>query len=142
MSLSLWMLLGFAGWTLLILIVGVGAPRWTLILLGRADLTSFPGDTPHGSASYRRAVRAHANCLETLPVFAAVVLVATITHLAVRPMDVLAATTMGARIVQTSVHVLFRERPRTIAVRFSFFLVQVVAIIAMGLMLAIAAAGA
>ena len=141
MSLSLWMLLGFAGWTLLTLIVGVGAPRWTLIVLGRGDLTSFPGDTPHGSASYRRAVRAHANCLETLPVFATVVLTATVAHFVGRAMDVLAATTMGARIVQTSVHVLFRERTRTIAVRFSFFLVQVIAIIAMGLLVAIAAIG-
>ncbi len=142
MSLSLWMRLGFAGWTLLILIFGVGTPRWVLILLGRADLTSFPGDTPHGSASYRRAVRAHANCLETLPVFATVVLIPTVAHLTPRAMDVLAATTMAARIVQTSVHVLFREGIRTIAVRFSFFLVQVIAIVAMGILIAIAASDA
>ncbi len=65
MSLSPWMLLCFAGWTLLVLIIGIGVRRWAAVLRGEADLTSFPGDVPHGSASYRRAVRAHANCLES-----------------------------------------------------------------------------
>ena len=139
MSVSLWMLVGFAGWTLLVLLAGVGVRRWTLILGGRAELTSFPGDTPHGSAPYRRAVRAHANCLETLPVFAAIVLVATVAHLASRRMDLLAATIMGARIVQTSVHVLLPERASTVAIRFAFFFVQVLALLMMGLLLVTAA---
>jgi hypothetical protein len=76
MSLPLWMLLGFAGWTLLVLLAGVGVRRWLLIFSGQASLTSFPGDTPHGSPAYRRATRAHANCVENLPVFAAIVLTA------------------------------------------------------------------
>ena len=59
MNLSLWMLFGFACWTLLVLLVGVGVRRWLLIFSGRAALTSFPGDTAHGSPAYRRAVRAH-----------------------------------------------------------------------------------
>lgn len=59
MTLSLWMLLAFAGWTLLVLLTGVGVRRWSLIFTGRATLTSFPGGTPHGGVAYRRAVRAH-----------------------------------------------------------------------------------
>ena len=53
MTLSLWMLLAFAGWTLLVLLTGVGVYRWSLIFTGRAELTSFPGDTPHGQTAMR-----------------------------------------------------------------------------------------
>jgi uncharacterized MAPEG superfamily protein len=133
------MLLAFATWTLLLMTIGVGVYRWVLILLGAAELTSFPGDTPHGHVAYRRVVRAHANCLENLPVFAVIVLVGAVTGLHPAGTDALAAMTMGARIVQSSVHMLFREQNTTVAVRFSFFLVQVAAMIVMSALLAQAA---
>lgn len=136
MSLSLWMVLSFAGWTILVLIVGVGVRRWTSVLRGQADLTSFPADVPHGSVPYRRAMRAHANCLENLPVFAAIVLVGAATGLNPPGMDALAVTTMGARIAQTSVHLLLPERNATIAARFAFFFVQILAMSLMGVLLA------
>lgn len=139
MSLALWMLLGFAFWTLLLMVIGIGVYRWTMIFRGAAELTSFPGDVPHGSVAYRRLVRAHANCLENLPVFAVIVLVGAITGLHPAGTDALAALTMGARIVQSSVHMLFPERNATVAVRFSFFLVQAAAMLAMGALLAHAA---
>jgi hypothetical protein len=47
---------------------------------------------------------------------------------------------MGARLVQSSVHMLFVERSTTVAVRFSFFLVQYVAIAWMGVSVAAYAA--
>ncbi len=136
MSLPLWMLLAFCGWTLSILGVGVGVWRWTRILSGRAAITDFPADTPHGSAGYRRVVRAHANCLETLPVFAAVVLIAETIHAHGPLLDVLACTVMAARVVQSSVHMLCIEQWRTVAIRFSFFLIQFVAIAWMGVSVA------
>ncbi len=139
MSLSLWMVLCFTGWTLLVLIVGVGVRRWTAILRREAQLTSFPGDEPHGSAAYRRAMRAHANCLENLPLFAAIVLVGAVRGLTPPGMDALAVTTVGARVGQTAVHVLLPERNATIAARFLFFFLQVVAMSAMGVLLACAA---
>jgi uncharacterized MAPEG superfamily protein len=135
MSLSLWMLLAFAGWTLLTLLAGVGVRRWLLILQGQAALTSFPGDAPHGSPAYRRATRAHANCLESLPVFGAIVLVAAVLGLRSRALDVLAVVTMVARIAQTLVHMLLPERNATVAVRFAFFLCQLVAMVAMGVLI-------
>jgi uncharacterized MAPEG superfamily protein len=141
MSLPLWMLLAFAGWTLLVLMAGVGVQRWSLIFAGRAALTSFPGDTPHGSEAYRRATRSHANCVENLPVFGAIVLTAAVADLAPPHMDALAVATMAGRIVQTSIHMLLPETNATIAVRFSFFLVQVLAMIAMGSLVVMAAAG-
>ncbi|HVP84114.1 MAG TPA: MAPEG family protein [Rhizomicrobium sp.] len=137
MSLSLWMLLAFACWTLLVLLVGVGMRRWLLIFQGRAALTSFPGDTPHGSAAYRRAMRAHANCVENLPVFGAIVLVGAFSQRITPMMDMLAVAFMAARIIQTSIHMALPESNTTIAVRFSFFLIQIVAMIAMAVQIAI-----
>ena len=136
MSLSLWMLLAFACWTLLVLLVGVGMRRWLLILQGRAALTSFPSDTPHGSQAYRRAMRAHANCVENLPVFGAIVLVAAFAHRISHTMDVLAAAFMTARIIQSSIHMALPETNATIAVRFSFFLIQIVAMTVMAVQIA------
>ena len=135
------MLLGFAGWTLFVLIVGVGLRRWLLLFTGEAALTSFPGDLPHGSAAYRRAVRAHANCLENLPVFGAVVLVTATAQLTTPNMDRLAIVTLAARVAQTSIHLLLPETNATIAVRFGFFSVQLAAMIAMMVQIIIAAMG-
>jgi len=139
MTLSLWMLLGFAGWTVFVLLVGVGIYRWSLILAGKASLASFPGDTPHGSVAYRRCVRAHANCVENLPVFAAIVLTAAAAHVAPAHMGTLATAVVAARVLQSSTHMLFPETNGTVGVRFTFFLIQIVAMIAMGVSIATAA---
>jgi len=140
MTLPLWMLLGFAAWTLFVLLVGVGVHRWLLIFRGRAELASFPGGTVHGSPFYRRATRAHANCVENLPVFAAVILVAAAAHVDPPHLGGLAAVTLAARIGQTSIHMLLPETNRSIAVRFTFFLVQVLAMVAMMVLIVAAAA--
>jgi uncharacterized membrane protein YecN with MAPEG domain len=109
-------------------------------LCGRAALTSFPGDRPHGSTAYRRAVRAHANCVENLPVYAVLVLLSAVTNIVPPIMDALALTVIAARIAQSLVHMLFKETTTTVAVRFGFFFVQLLAITAMGVAIAIAAA--
>ena len=127
------MLLGFAGWTLLILLVGVGARRVLLIFQGKAALTSFPGDMAHGSAAYRRAVRAHANCVENLPVFGAIILTAAAAGLSTPSIDRLATISLTARVLQTLIHLCLPETNATIAARFAFFLPQILAMIAMGI---------
>jgi uncharacterized MAPEG superfamily protein len=129
MTTPLWTLLAFAGWTLLVLMAGVGTRRWYLILSGRAVLTNFPGDTPHGNIAYRRAVRAHANCVENLPVYAAIVLSAEVAQLVPVQMDMLALIVIMCRIVQSSIHMLLPETNMTVGVRFSFFFAQVAAMI-------------
>jgi uncharacterized MAPEG superfamily protein len=141
MTLPLWMLLGFAAWTIFVLLIGVGVHRWFLIFQRRAELTSFPGGTIHGSPFYRRATRAHANCVENLPVFAAIVLVAAAAHVNPPHLGGLAAATLAGRIGQTSVHMLLPESNWTIAVRFSLYLVQVLAMIAMIVLIGMAASG-
>ena len=137
MSLSLWMLLAFACWTLLVLLAGVGVRRWLLIFGGQASLTSFPGDTVHGGPAYRRAVRAHANCIENLPVFGAIVVVGAFAGRLTHEVDMLAVTVMAARIGQTSIHMLLPESNPVVAARFGFFLVQVIAMIAMAVLIAL-----
>jgi uncharacterized membrane protein YecN with MAPEG domain len=116
--------------------MGIGVWRWSLIFRGKAAVTAFPADSPHGSPGYRRVVRAHANCLETLPIFAAVVVMAELIHTDSHLLDLLACAVMAARVVQSCVHMLFAERASTVAVRFSFFLVQYVAIVWMGVVVA------
>ena len=122
-----WTVLAFAAWTLMVLMFGVGTRRWYLILSGQAAITNFPADTPHGSTAYRRAMRAHANCVENLPVYTAIVLVAEMAHLVPSQMDTLALAVLACRIIQSSIHVLLPETNSTVALRFAFFLAQVAA---------------
>ncbi len=135
------MLLGFAAWTLAVLLAGVGVRRWALILSRRASLTSFPADTAHGSPAYRRAMRAHANCVENLPVFAAIVLTASLAKLTTPLFGTLCVVTMIARIGQSLVHMTLPESNASIAVRFTFFLAQIIAMFAMTFLVVAAAAG-
>jgi uncharacterized MAPEG superfamily protein len=126
MSVPLWVLLAFACWTLIVLMVGVGIRRWALILSGSAQLTDFPADVAHGSPAYRRAVRAHANCVENLPVYGAIVFVGFAAQALSPIMDTLSLVFMGARISQTIVHMAVAETNLTVSVRFTFFLTQIV----------------
>jgi hypothetical protein len=127
MTTPLWGLLAFACWTLLVLMIGVGISRWSLILTGRAQLTDFPGDTAHGSTAYRRAVRAHANCVENLPVYGAIAMTAFAAQATSPTMDMLALVVIAARVGQSTVHMALVETNTTVGVRFTFFLAQVVA---------------
>ena len=124
-------LLGFAVWTLAVLMFTVGVHRWSLILTGRAGIHQFPADAPAGPDWYRRAVRAHANCVENLPVFASIVGVATVAGVRGAALDALALAVLGARIGQTVTQVAFPQTGRVVSVRFSFFAVQLVAMLAM-----------
>lgn len=139
MTIPLWVLLAFAIWTLLVLLAGVGVHRWARILSHRAELTDFPGGVAEGAPVYRRAVRAHANCVENLPVYGAIAITAAIAGVDTPRLDQLAIVFLAARIGQTLTHMLFRETNRTVAIRFSFFAVQVLAMFWMAAIVAITA---
>ncbi len=126
MIVPVWVLLGFAGWTLITLLGGVGVYRWSRILTGRAGLNEFPGDTPHGSDWYRRAIRAHANCVENLPVYTAIVIVILASGVRSNTVDLLAIMLLVARVLQTITHVAFEPTNRAVGVRFAFFFTQLV----------------
>jgi uncharacterized MAPEG superfamily protein len=121
-----WMLLGFATWTLLLLLLTVGVYRWSRIFAGRVPIRNFPADASGGEDWYRRATRAHANCIENLPVFGAIVFGLYVANVASPLVDTLAATVLAARIVQSMVHVCFVHTNTVASVRFTFYFVQFV----------------
>lgn len=132
MSAPVWVLLGFAAWTLFTLLLTVGVYRWTHILTGRASISEWRADEKQGSEWYQRAMRAHQNCVENLPVYTAIVVVYIATGVTADILDTLAITIMGARICHTLVHLAFRQTDLVTSVRFIFFFVQIAAMTAMG----------
>jgi len=118
------MLLAFSAWTLLLLLLTVGTYRFSRIFSGRAGMASFPADRIEGQGWYARATRAHANCIENLPVFAAVVYALRacgVDHPAVGPLCV---AVVAARVVQSLVHVSLEQTDRVVSVRFGFYFAQ------------------
>jgi uncharacterized MAPEG superfamily protein len=136
MPIPLWVLLIYAVWTVLVLLAGVGVHRWSRILSRTADLTDFPADKPEGPPFYRRAMRAHANCLENLPIYAAFALIAAVIGLDTPWLDQLALTVLAGRIGQTLIHMALAETNVTVAIRFVFFFVQLAAMLGMAIIIA------
>lgn len=115
-------LLGFAAWTLL-LIAGVFLYRGMRFLTG-TPINHWPrGNKPSDDAPFvKRLEDAHANCLENLPVFAVIVLVAAaLGRLA--DIQALAPWVLYARIGQSLAH-LSGTGPVNVFVRASFWSVQ------------------
>ena len=139
MPIPVWVLLFFAGWTLATLLATVGVYRWSRILTGRAALSEFRADEPHGSEWYRRAMRAHANCVENLPVYAAIVVVIVASGVRSPMLDRLAVVLLAARVLQTATHVAVRQTDAAVAVRFAFFFTQIVCMAGMGILVALRA---
>lgn len=141
MSRPAWMLLGFAAWTLLLLFVTVGTYRWGHILTGRRRIGSFVADGSDGADWYLRGTRAHANCIENLPVFGAVVFALQAAHATGPAVDALSTVVLVARVAQSLVHVCWRVTDRTVSLRFSFYLVQAACFVVLGAMAAARASG-
>jgi uncharacterized MAPEG superfamily protein len=131
MTIPMWALLGFATWTLALLIAFVGVYRWFNILFRRAGVASFRSDQLEGEDWYRRGTRAHANCVENLPVFGAIVFVITVLRIDTPAVDALCVAVLVARVCQSVVHVSHAQTDTFVAVRFSFFSVQLVAFLAL-----------
>ena len=126
MTLPVWMLLGFATWTVLLLLVTVGIYRWSRILTGRVPISEFRADQVEGKDWYKRSMRAHANCVENLPVFGAIVFALYAGHIASTTVNVLAVAILAARIMQSLVHVCLVQTNTVVSFRFGFFFVQIV----------------
>lgn len=132
MTIPVWVLLAFAVWTLLTLTTTVGVYRWGHILTGRASISEWNPDVPQGSDWYRRAMRAHMNCVENLPVYGAIVVALVATGTTGLALDVLAIVLIVARVCQTLLHIGTRPGEFTAGLRFTFFFVQLVCMLAMG----------
>jgi uncharacterized MAPEG superfamily protein len=133
MDLPLWMLLGFALWTMAVLVLAIGSYRFSHILTGRAGMAAFPADGRNGAPWYQRAMRAHANCIENLPLFIVVVMAIEATHVQGHAIDAMAVAALVARIGQSVVHIATTQTDRVVTVRFGLFFLQLMCFAGMAL---------
>jgi uncharacterized MAPEG superfamily protein len=141
MTVPILVLLAFAGWTLLTLVGSVGVYRWSRILTGRASIAEWRTDLPQGSDWYQRAMRAHMNCVENLPVYAAIVVALVATGLRSPVIDDLALAMLAARIAQTVVHIALPPGTAAASARFALFFLQIACMTSMGVMVAVTVLG-
>ena len=106
--------------------VTVGTYRWYCILTGHRGIGYFRSDLSQGPGWYQRAMRAHANCAENLPVFGAIVLALEVSGTRSHAADLLSALVLPARVLQSLVHVAHVQTNAWVSVRFALFMVQVV----------------
>lgn len=122
MSKSALVLTSFIAWALLLLVV-MEILRGYLVLTGRARSNEFKPDNSNVSPFMQRLARAHANCVESLPLFGGLLLVALVTG-RTDATDASAVWLLAARIVQSSIH-LASTSVIAVNARFLAFMVQV-----------------
>lgn len=111
----------FIAWTLLLLIL-MEVIRSQLVLRGKVLANGFTPDNANLSPFMRRLARAHANCLESLPIFGGLLLIAIATG-STSITDSLAFLLLGARVFQSLVH-LASVSALAVTTRFTAFAVQ------------------
>ncbi|WP_108471100.1 MAPEG family protein [Rhodanobacter thiooxydans] len=121
MTTSALALILFLAWTLLLLVV-MEALRGYLVVTGRVRSNEFKPDNANLSPFMQRLTRAHANCVESLPVFGGLLLLAIVMGRA-EVTDALAPWLLGARIVQSGIH-LASTSVIAVNARFTAFAVQ------------------
>jgi uncharacterized MAPEG superfamily protein len=114
-------LTGFIAWTLALLVLMEGI-RSALVARKVVPANGFNPENSNLSPFMQRLARAHANCLEGLPLFGGLMLVALVTGRSAVT-DPLARVLLGARIVQSCIH-LASLSPTAVTLRFSAFAVQ------------------
>jgi len=131
MTVPVWSLLGFAAWTLLLLLATVGVYRWGRIFTRRSQVAEFRADQVEGADWYRRSMRAHANCVENLPVFGAIVFAMHVAGVGGSTVDVISILVLVARVIQSLVHVSLVQTNFVASVRFAFFFAQFIGFVAL-----------
>lgn len=115
-------LTGFIAWTLALLIL-MELLRVRLVASRQVGADQFRPDNANLSPFMQRLARAHANCLEGLPVFGGLMLVALATGRSALT-DPLAWALLAARLVQSTVH-LASISVVAVELRFAALLVQI-----------------
>lgn len=121
MTASLHAVLLYAAWTLTLL-CAIAMLRVTYALSGRRAANAFAIGGDDVSAFSGRLCRAHANCYENLPIFAAIVLAAAVADRS-DITDPLALWAVTARIAQSAVHLWSTSVP-AVTLRFACLLPQ------------------
>lgn len=114
-------LTGLIGWTLALLIL-MEVIRSGLVVTGRVPANGFNPENSNLSPFMQRLARAHANCLEGLPLFGGLMLVAAVSG-KMNVTDPLAYLLFCARVVQSLIH-LASLAPNAVTARFIAFSVQ------------------
>ncbi len=115
-------LAGFAGWTALLLLT-IANVRMANVFTGKKAINAFSPTGNDLPGFGQRITRAHLNCVETLPIFAALVVAAGLSgQFAI--MEGTAMYVLYARIGQSIGH-LISTSPLMVWVRAGFFFVQV-----------------
>jgi uncharacterized MAPEG superfamily protein len=114
-------LTAFIAWALALL-VWMEVLRARLVASGRVPANGFNPDNAGLSPFMQRLARAHANCVEGLPIFGGLMLVALATGRAGLT-DPLAYVLLAARVLQSSIH-LASTSAAAVTMRFAAFAVQ------------------
>jgi uncharacterized MAPEG superfamily protein len=112
----------YAAWTLTLL-CGIALLRTYVSATGQRAPNNFAPGGDDVSAFSARLCRAHANCYENLPVFAALITAALFAGHA-QITDGLALWAVAARVAQSSVHMVSTNTP-AVLLRFVLMLAQV-----------------
>jgi uncharacterized MAPEG superfamily protein len=126
---SLQALLGFTGWTLLLVLVIFGWRGIEIVLRGKKADIWTRGSKVDEPALITRVQHAHLNCLENLPIFAVIVLAAAAMGKGAVTAP-WAAYVLYARVAQTLVH-LVGVSHWLVMLRATFWTIQLVLFIVM-----------
>ena len=126
MNSSLLALTGFVAWPLFLLVL-MESLRSRLVLLKAVPSNGFQPDNGNLSPFMQRLARAHANCLEGLPVFGGLLVIAALAGQTAIT-DPLALVLLGARVVQSLIH-LASLSVMAVNLRFSAFAVQMLIVL-------------
>ena len=121
MNATLLALTGFVTWTLLLLVL-MESLRSRLVVLKAVPSNGFQPDNGNLSPFMQRLARAHANCLEGLPVFGGLLVIASLSGQTAIT-DPLALVLLGTRVVQSLIH-LASLSVMAVNLRFTAFAVQ------------------
>lgn len=122
MSISAWVLTLLISWTLALLVL-MEVLRSYLVVSGKVRSNEFNPENSNLSPFMQRLARAHANCLEGLPIFGGLLVVALVTG-RTEVTDPLAPWLLGARVVQSTIHVASLS-VTAVNARFTAFAVQI-----------------
>jgi uncharacterized MAPEG superfamily protein len=121
-NVSATVLVGLTAWTLFLLIL-METLRSRLIMTKAVAANALKPDNANLSPFMQRLARAHANCVESLPVFSALLVVALLTNRA-GITNPLAPWLFAARVIQSSAHLASLSIP-AVWVRFIAFAIQI-----------------
>ncbi len=116
-------LVGFMAWSMFLLVL-MESIRSKLVLTKEVSPNGFNPENSNLSPFMQRLARAHANCIEGLPIFGGLMIAALVTSNA-SITDQLAYAFLSARIVQSLIH-LASLSPVAVTLRFSVFAVQMI----------------